>query len=54
MDANLNSLTIRNRSGQTFSKLTVKRGKGAVLTMQVVTDGSNHETFLSGGSSTIG
>jgi hypothetical protein len=46
MDANLNSLTIRNRSGQTFSKLTVKRGKGAVLTMQDVTDGSSHETFL--------
>lgn len=46
MDANLNSLTIRNRSGQNLTKLTVKRGKGPVLTMKDVTDGSFREALL--------
>ena len=46
MDANLNSLTIRNRSGKNLTKLTVKRGKGAVLTIKDVTDGSTREAFI--------
>ncbi len=46
MVGNLNTLTIHNWSGQDFTKLTVKRGKGAVLPLEDFTDGSTRGAFI--------
>jgi len=43
---NINSLTIRNRSGQDFKKMTVVRGDGPTLTMKDLSDGSTRKTII--------